>query len=90
MWSSRAFYFGLGVATPFLLRQLRPLAKVVIKGGLVAAGRTQKLVAEARENLEDLAAEASEEVAAREVVVNAEVVTDADASCAAAEPVPAN
>ena len=66
MWQSRAFFFGLGVATPFLLRQLRPLAKVAIKGGLVAAGHAQKLIAEARENLEDLAAEAKAE--AREII----------------------
>jgi len=75
MWSSRAFYYGLGVATPYLFRQLRPLAKAVFKGGLVAAGHAQKLLAEARENIQDIAAEASEEVVTRAETVTATVVT---------------
>lgn len=58
---TRIIYYGLGVATPFLFRLIRPIAKAVLKGGLIAAGRAQRLLAETREDLADLAAEASEE-----------------------------
>ena len=65
MLSTRTSFYLLGAATPFLMKQLRPLAKMVIKGGIVAGNQCQKLVAEARESIEDVAAEASAELASK-------------------------
>lgn len=49
------------LAVPGVRRQLRPVAKAVIKAGLVATDQVKELVAEAREQAGDLVAEARAE-----------------------------
>jgi len=51
------------VVIPALAGVAKPLAKEIIKGGLVAFEKGKVLVAEAKETLEDLAAEAQAEIA---------------------------
>ena len=51
------------VVIPALAGVAKPLAKEIIKGGLVAFDKGKVLVAEAKETLEDLAAEAQAEMA---------------------------
>ena len=51
------------VVIPALAGVAKPLAKEIIKGGLVAFEKGKVLVAEAKETLEDLAAEAQAEMA---------------------------
>ena len=58
---------GLGAAAifgPKVLRELRPMAKSVIKGYLAVSDKIQVTAAETRENLEDLVAEARAEASA--------------------------
>jgi hypothetical protein len=56
---------GVALAAPILLPAaaagVRPLAKALIKGGLVVAESVQEVVAEAGEQLSDLVAEVREE-----------------------------
>ena len=53
--------FGVGIGAAFG-QQLRPVAKQVVKGGMVAASRLQEFAAEAYEQGQDLVAEARQEV----------------------------
>jgi len=57
---------GAAVLAPVLVpavgRVARPVAKTVIKGGLVVYDRAREVVAEAGETVEDLVAEASSEM----------------------------
>jgi hypothetical protein len=63
-----SFFWGLlsGLAlmmlAPLFGRQLRPLARKGIKGGVVLGKHLQTLAAEVREDLEDIAAEAKSEL----------------------------
>jgi hypothetical protein len=50
------------VALPVVASLLKPLAKAVIKGGLIAYEGARVSIDEARETLEDLAAEAKAEI----------------------------
>jgi hypothetical protein len=56
---------GVALAAPLLLpvaaAGARPLAKALIKGGLIVAARVREVVAEAGEQLSDLVAEVQEE-----------------------------
>jgi hypothetical protein len=47
---------------PAVAAVLRPLAKASIKGGILLFEKAQELIAEARESVEDLAAEAHAEI----------------------------
>lgn len=47
---------------PAVASAVRPLAKASIKGGILLFEKTRELVAEAKESVEDLAAEAHAEV----------------------------
>lgn len=61
---ARGFGLGLGVALlgyvlwPALKLTMRPAARGLVKGALITAHRTGRVIAEAREELEDLFAEA--------------------------------
>ncbi|MBN1105288.1 MAG: DUF5132 domain-containing protein [Deltaproteobacteria bacterium] len=51
------------VVLPALAGALRSLAKAGVKGGMIAYAKTQVALAEAKESLEDLTAEAQAELA---------------------------
>lgn len=58
-----AFGFIVGViAAPKVKTAARPLARKAVKGGLAASQYVHKLVQEAKEDLEDLSAEAQAEL----------------------------
>jgi hypothetical protein len=50
------------VVVPIIGSILKPLAKAVIKGGILAYEGTKLTIAETKETLEDLAAEAKSEI----------------------------
>jgi len=54
------------VVIPIVGSMARPLVKAVIKGGLVAYEGAKVSIAEAKETLEDLAAEAKAEVSGKD------------------------
>jgi hypothetical protein len=60
---------GLGVlilapaVAPAVASAVKPLIKASIKSGILLIGKAQELIAEARESIEDLAAEAHAELA---------------------------
>jgi Na+/glutamate symporter len=59
MFTSRAAFFLAGVvAAPALAVVGRPLARGIIKGGIVAKRHLDKMAAEVMEQVQDLAAEA--------------------------------
>jgi hypothetical protein len=69
-WSSSSFLLGLGAAMmlPRLSRTLRPVAVEVAAAGLAMFDDVRRIIAEQKETLEDMAAEARaryEELAAR-------------------------
>ncbi|MHC1743836.1 MAG: DUF5132 domain-containing protein [Syntrophobacteraceae bacterium] len=57
---------------------VKPLAKAVIKGGIILFEKTREVLAETQEVIEDLAAEAKAELSAERaaVVVDAEPVSE--------------
>ena len=67
-------FYALGVGTaaiakaagPAIGRALRPTARAVIKQGLIAGHEIQRLTEEASASLDDLTAEAREEVEVRD------------------------
>jgi hypothetical protein len=60
MFTSRALYFLVGVvAAPVIGAVGRPLARGVIKGGIVVKRHLDKMAAEMKEEMQDLAAEAA-------------------------------
>ena len=60
MFSSRAVIFLVGVvAAPVLGAITRPLARGVIKGGIALKRQVEKMAAEVKEEMQDLAAEAA-------------------------------
>jgi hypothetical protein len=60
------FAFLCGIVTvPLLKPVLRPVARTVVKGGLVASQYLHNLAQEAREDLQDLTAEAEAEIASK-------------------------
>ncbi len=69
-----AFGFGLGVAAAGALKEVlpvfrglgRPLLKATVKSGLILARNTRTKVAEFRETLADVAAEAHSELSAED------------------------
>jgi hypothetical protein len=52
------------IVAPAALALLRPLAKTIIKGGVVAYDKTSEMMAEASEQLSDLVAEVRADLAA--------------------------
>lgn len=59
MWKS-LFAFLVGVITaPYVTRALKPVTRELVKGSLVVGHQLQRITAEVREDLEDLAAEAA-------------------------------
>jgi len=60
-WGGILVGFGAAIAAPAILpaagSTLRPLAKTLVKGALLAADRVKELVAEAGEQVSDLVAE---------------------------------
>jgi len=68
--SGRTMAIGAGVVLlapviiPAVASVLRPVAKAVIKGGMLAYENARIAVAETRETIEDIAAEARSEIAA--------------------------
>lgn len=63
---ARGAAIGIGVATAatFLLPAVRPVARAVLKTGLVCFERSRELIAEAGEAFEDLVAEVKADLAA--------------------------
>ena len=53
------------IVVPVAAAVMKPVVKAAIKGGLLAYEGTKVSIAEARESLEDLAAEAKAEIAQR-------------------------
>jgi Protein of unknown function (DUF5132) len=51
------------VAIPAVAAIVRPIAKATIKSGLILVERTMELIAEAKETIEDMTAEAQAEMA---------------------------
>lgn len=51
------------IVVPVLASALKPIAKAVIKGGILAYGKMKESVAETMETVEDLAVEAKAELA---------------------------
>jgi hypothetical protein len=49
------------IVLPVLAGSLRPVAKKAVRGCLILSGRTKELVAEAKEQMNDLVAEAKAE-----------------------------
>jgi F0F1-type ATP synthase membrane subunit b/b' len=74
MWqkllTSKSTYFALGAVVglsyktviPAIGRALRPVVKETVKGGIVLGQQVQTLVDEAREELEDIVAEAQQDL----------------------------
>ncbi|HSK79634.1 MAG TPA: DUF5132 domain-containing protein [Thermoanaerobaculia bacterium] len=68
MLTSRAMYFLVGVVVaPVLGAITRPLARGVIKGGIVVKRQLDKMAAEVKEEVQDLAAEAAADLDAPKV-----------------------
>ena len=62
MWSALvAFVLGI-VSAPFLARILQPLAKQVIKGGVIVTDKVADATAQARANLHQMADQARSDV----------------------------
>lgn len=60
MFTNRTLYFLVGVvAAPLLGAITRPLARGVIKGGILVKRQLDKVAAEVKEEVQDLAAEAA-------------------------------
>lgn len=83
---ARGAAIGVGVATAaaFLLPAVRPVARAVLKTGLVCFERSRELIAEAGEAFEDLVAEVRADLAAERLGVSsaeqaAETVADKSA-----------
>lgn len=77
---ARGVALGVGVATAaaFLLPAVRPVARAVLKSGLIAFERSRELVAEAGEAFEDLVAEVRAELASERLgTESAETVVEA-------------
>ncbi len=68
---ARGAAIGIGVATAaaFLLPAVRPVARAVLKTGLVCFERSRELIAEAGEAFEDLVAEVKADLAAERLGV---------------------
>ena len=62
MWPRIAIY-GLGVATPYLLKQFRPALREVFKAGMIASDRVHNFVGALREDLREIANEARADLA---------------------------
>lgn len=62
MWPRIAIY-GLGVATPFIFKQCRPVLREVVKAGMIASDRVQGFVGTIREGIQEIAAEARADLA---------------------------
>jgi len=68
---ARGVAIGVGVAAAaaFLLPAVRPVARAVVKTGLVGFEKSRELVAEASEAFEDLVAEVKADIAANRLGV---------------------
>ncbi len=62
MWQKPLIFLAGVVVSPFLKPILRPIARQAVKGGIIMNKGIHKLVTEAREELDDLRAEAQEEL----------------------------
>ncbi len=58
------------VAIPAVAAIVRPIAKATIKSGLLLVEKTKELVAEAKETIEDMKAEAEAEMASERLSTN--------------------
>lgn len=65
MWQKGILFLAGVVIGPVLKPILRPLAREIVKGGLIAGAYIHRVAAEAREDLDDLAAEAKTELDAK-------------------------
>ena len=75
MWKRGVYMVGgvvaIGLLKPILRHVVRPLAKEVVKVGLLAGSAVHRFAQEVREDFEDLSAEASADVKAqREASLN--------------------
>ncbi len=61
MWPRIAIY-GLGLATPYALKQFRPVLREVVKAGMVASNRVHGLVRAIRADIHEIAEEARAEL----------------------------
>jgi hypothetical protein len=70
---ARGAAIGVGVATAaaFLLPAVRPVARAVLKTGIVCFERSRELIAEAGEAFEDIVAEVKADLAAERLGVGA-------------------
>lgn len=62
MWPQALYFIAGVVVAPLLKPFLRPVAKELVKGGLVVGHYVHRLAEEAREDIDDLAAEAKTEL----------------------------
>lgn len=69
---ARGAAIGIGVATAaaFLLPAVRPVARAMLKTGILCFERSRELIAEAGESLEDLVAEVKADLAAERLNVD--------------------
>ena len=61
MWPRIAIY-GIGVATPFVLKKLRPALRDVVKAGVIASDRVHDFVETVRAEIREIAEEARAEL----------------------------
>lgn len=61
MWPRIAIY-GLGLATPFVVKQLRPVLRDVVKAGVIASDRVHGIVGSIRAEIREIAQEARADV----------------------------
>lgn len=59
MWKSLLAFLAGVVTAPYVTRALKPVTREVVKGSLLVGHQLQRITAEVREDLEDLAAEAA-------------------------------
>jgi hypothetical protein len=62
MWQKALLFLGGVVAAPILKPILRPVAREAVKGGILLTNYVHQVITEVREEVEDLAAEASHEL----------------------------